>query len=122
MSVGNGSLLGLAPVPMCFAGLLVGALNGTDKDTLLSFQHSPVKALWERGNWADTISEVSGESFKHREPQEIRETGYVVKSMQTPPQQSMGRLPEPTLEPKPSQLNGGSCLRWRWRSRRWLTN
>ena len=65
-----------------FAGLLVGALNGVDKDTLLSSQYSPVEGLWERSPLAEKIAEVSGGSFKHREPPEIRGTGYVVESIE----------------------------------------
>ena len=65
-----------------FAGLLVGALNGAGKDTLLSSQYSPVEGILERCPLSEKIAEVSGGSFKHKEPPEIRGTGYVVESMQ----------------------------------------
>ena len=65
-----------------FAGLLVGALNGADKDTLLSSRYSPAEGLWQRGPLAEKIAEISGGSFKHKEPPEIRGTGYVVESME----------------------------------------
>ena len=51
-----------------FAGLLVGALNGADKDTLLSQRYSPVEGLWERGPLAEKIAGIAGGSFKHKEP------------------------------------------------------
>ena len=65
-----------------FAGLLVGALNGADKDTLLSQRYSPVEGLWERGPLAEKIAGIAGGSFKHKEPPEVRGTGYVVESME----------------------------------------
>ena len=65
-----------------FGGLLIGALNGIEKETLLSPQYSPVEGLWERSPLAEKIAGVAGGSFKHREPPEIRGTGYVVDSME----------------------------------------
>ena len=65
-----------------FAGLLVGALNGVDKETLLSAKYCPVGDLWERNPLAERIAEVANGSFKDREPPEIEGSGYVVKSME----------------------------------------
>ena len=65
-----------------FGGLLVGALNGVDKGTLLSAGYCPVKDLWERSPLAEKVAEVANGSFKDREPPDIRGTGYVVKSME----------------------------------------
>ena len=65
-----------------FAGLLVGALNAVDKETLLSARYCPEEGLWERSQLAEKIAEVADGSFKHREPPEIRGTGYVVESME----------------------------------------
>ena len=65
-----------------FAGLLVGALGGVDKQTLLSRRYSPVKGLWEKSPLAVKVAEVANGSFKHREPPVIRGTGYVVESME----------------------------------------
>ena len=65
-----------------FAGLLVGALNGVDKETLLSVRYCPVEGLWERSLLAERIAWVADGSFKHREPPEIRGTGYVVESLE----------------------------------------
>ncbi len=65
-----------------FAGLLVGALNGIDKEALLSARYCPVKDLWERRPLAEKIAEVAEGSFKYREPPEIVGSGYVVKSLE----------------------------------------
>ena len=65
-----------------FAGLLVGALAGVDKETLLSSRYSPVEGLWDREPLSPKIAEVASGSFKRREPPEIRGTGYVVDSLE----------------------------------------
>ncbi len=65
-----------------FAGLLVGALTGADKETLLSLRYSPVEGLWETDPLSDKIEVVADGSFKRREPPEIRGTGYVVDSLE----------------------------------------
>ncbi len=112
-SAGNGSLMRLAPAPMCFAGdpaeaiersaessrtthgaeeavdacryfggLLVGALRGVDKETLLSGRYCPVEGLWERSPLAEKIAAIADGSFKRREPPDIRARGYVVDSLE----------------------------------------
>ncbi len=112
-AAGNGSLMRLAPVPMCyagkpqeaiafaaassrtthgartavdacryFAGLLVGALDEVDKETLLSAGYSPVEEMWEHEPLIEEIARIAGGSFKHRNPPEIRGTGYVVESLE----------------------------------------
>ena len=65
-----------------FAGLLVGALNGVDKEALLSERYCHAVGLWERSPLAEKIAEVADGSFKHREPPRVRGTGYVVESME----------------------------------------
>ena len=65
-----------------FAGFLVGALNGVDKETLLSAAYCPVENLWERSPLAEAIARVANGSFKDREPPEIKGSGYVVESME----------------------------------------
>ena len=65
-----------------FAGLIVGALNGVDKQTLLSCSYSPLEGLWKKSPLAVKIAEIADGSFKHREPPEIRGTGYVVQSLE----------------------------------------
>ena len=65
-----------------FAGLLVAALAGTDKDTLLQSGFSPVEGIWNSEPLAEKVAVVAGGSFKRREPPDIRGTGYVVESLE----------------------------------------
>ena len=65
-----------------FAGLLLGALHGVDKETLLSAGYCPVEGLWEKRPLAERIAAVAEGSFKHREPPDIRGSGYVVESLE----------------------------------------
>ena len=65
-----------------FAGLLVGALNGVDKETLLSALYSPVDGLWEESPLSPRIAEIAGGSFKDRQPPDIKGTGYVVDTLE----------------------------------------
>lgn len=65
-----------------FGGLLVGAVQGVDKDTLLSARYAPVPGLWEREPLCADIDEVAAGSFKGMEPPEIVGSGYVVKSLE----------------------------------------
>ena len=65
-----------------FAGLLIGALRGIDKETLLSAGYCPVERLWESDPLAEQIARVADGSFKDRNPPDIRGTGYVVQSLE----------------------------------------
>ena len=65
-----------------FAGLLVGALRGVGKDELLSPLYCPVEGYWERNPLSPKVTAVAGGSFKHKDPPEIRGTGYVVDTLE----------------------------------------
>ena len=65
-----------------FAGLLIGALRGVDKDTLLSPGYCPTEGLWERDPLAAEIARVAAGSFKDRHPPDIKGTGYVVDALE----------------------------------------
>lgn len=65
-----------------FGGLLVGALNGEDKGTLLRDHYCPTPGYWERHPLADKIAEAAAGSFKRKGPPEVRGTGYVVESLE----------------------------------------
>ena len=65
-----------------FAGLLVGALRGVGKEALLSARYCPIEGLWEGSPLAEKIAAIADESFKHREPPQIKGTGYVVQSLE----------------------------------------
>ena len=65
-----------------FGGLLFGALNGLQKDELLSHQFSPVEGYWDSDPLTNEITEIASGSFKQRQPPQIRGTGYVVQSLE----------------------------------------
>ena len=65
-----------------FAGLLVSALAGADKDTLLEPNHTPVQGSWEQAPLTERIATVAAGSFKRGDSRAIRGTGYVVKSLE----------------------------------------
>ena len=65
-----------------FGGLLVGAVLGETKETLLAPRYCPVVDLWDREPMCPEIDEVAAGSFIHREPPEIVGRGYVVKSLE----------------------------------------
>ena len=65
-----------------FAGLLVGALDGVDKETLLSPGYCPVDGQWESEPLAGKIARIAEGSFKDRNPPQIKGTGYVVDALE----------------------------------------
>jgi ADP-ribosylglycohydrolase len=66
-----------------FGGLIARALQGDDKDTLLSTRYAPVAGYWQAHPLLTVeINEVAGGSFKERQPPEIQGSGYVVKSLE----------------------------------------
>ena len=65
-----------------FSGLLVGALNGEDKETLLGGPLLPDTRILEYRPLADKIAEIASGSFKRKNPPVIRGTGYVVQSLE----------------------------------------
>ena len=64
-----------------FGGLLIGALNGIGKVTLLSAGYRPVV---EKGDapFTSEIDEIANGSFKTRQPPQIVAGGYVVKTLE----------------------------------------
>lgn len=113
MSAGNGSLMRLCPVPLCwwrrpdraielsgessrsthgaraatdacryFGGLLVGAILGFDKATLLAPRYAPVTGYWDIHSLVPEIDEIASGSFMKCEPPMIESTGYVVKTLE----------------------------------------
>jgi ADP-ribosyl-[dinitrogen reductase] hydrolase len=73
-----------AAVDACryFAGLLIGALQGADRDKMLSERFTPVPGLWEREPLSPEIDEIAAGSYWRRQPPEIRASGYVVHSLE----------------------------------------
>ena len=66
-----------------FSGLLVGALNGADKDTFLSPRYCPIEGHWDKNPLAAKIAAIADGSFKDRDYPEIKGTGYVVDTLET---------------------------------------
>ena len=62
--------------------LIVGAVQGTAKDELLSPLYSPVPGYWARRPLVSEIKEIARGSFKTRNPPQIRGTAYVVQSLE----------------------------------------
>lgn len=65
-----------------FASLLVGALQGLDKGTLLAADYSPVLGLWEEQPLSPRIQEIAHGSYWHKEPPQIIGSSYVVESLE----------------------------------------
>ena len=64
------------------AGIIVGLLNGENKETALSTLYSPVKNYFEEEPLCAVIQEIASGSFKTKQPPEIIGTGFVVKSLE----------------------------------------
>ncbi len=64
------------------SGLIVGAVNGAQKEELLSGRYSPVAGYWKEYPLVPEIDEVASGSFKRKNPPEIRGSGYVVASLE----------------------------------------
>lgn len=65
-----------------FGGLLWGALNGEEKESLLSPDYSPCGGVFEIRPLCPEVKRIAAGSFKVRNPPEIRGTGYVVQSLE----------------------------------------
>jgi ADP-ribosyl-[dinitrogen reductase] hydrolase len=63
--------------------LIMGAVNGAEKDELLSERYYPISGrYWEDYPLVPEVDDVATGSFKRREPPEIRGRGYVVASLE----------------------------------------
>jgi len=65
-----------------FAALLIGALNGESKETLLAPHYTPIPNYWQQNPLAPEIAEVAAGSFRERQPPDIVGSGFVVKSLE----------------------------------------
>lgn len=64
------------------SALIVGALNGESKETLLSSHYTAIPDYWEHTFLVPEIDEIAGGSFKERNPPDIKGTGNVVKTLE----------------------------------------
>lgn len=65
-----------------FGGLLVGALEGLPKATLLTPRYAPLEGAWTRRPLCPEVDAVAAGSFLQKEPPAIRATGYVVDTLE----------------------------------------
>jgi len=65
-----------------FAALITGALQGADKDALLSPRYSPTPGYWNAAPLHPAIAAIADGSFKAKEPPAIRAAGYVADSLE----------------------------------------
>lgn len=65
-----------------YAALIVGALQGADKETLLSACYSPVPGYWQAHPLHPQIQAIAEGSFKQKDPPDIRGSGFVVQSLE----------------------------------------
>jgi len=65
-----------------YAGLLVGALAGVDRETLLKSAWSPVAHLHEREPLAPKVLAIAQGSFKGKTRDQIASGGYVIESLE----------------------------------------
>ncbi|WP_295400065.1 ADP-ribosylglycohydrolase family protein [uncultured Thiocystis sp.] len=65
-----------------YAGLLVGAVQGVPKETLLAPAFAPAGVDWNAAPLAPAIAAIAAGSFKVRHPPAIRGTGYVVQALE----------------------------------------
>ncbi len=63
-------------------GLIVGAIQGVSKETLLSSEYTPVARLWDEKPLCGEIRAIGQGSFKHKSPPAIVGSGYVVQSLE----------------------------------------
>jgi ADP-ribosylglycohydrolase len=66
----------------CFAGLIVGAIQGQPKPTLLSPMFSPVPGMWEERPLVPKVAAIAAGSYHAKSPPAIRGTGYVVDCLE----------------------------------------
>lgn len=73
-----------AAVDACcyYAALTAAALTGMDKKALLSENFALIPGLLEAKPLHPEIAEIASGSFKHRQPPQIKGTGFVVRSLE----------------------------------------
>jgi len=65
-----------------FAGLIVGALHGEPKATILAADYAPVPGYWQEPPLHPAIAAIAAGSFKEKQPPQIKGSGYVVQSLE----------------------------------------
>lgn len=63
-------------------GLIVGALQGASKETLLAPRYTPAPGSWDEAPLVPEVDVVASGSFLRKQPPDIRGTGFVVESLE----------------------------------------
>jgi len=74
-----------AAVDSCryLGALLVGALRGEDKETILSARYEPVEGIWAKKPLVSEVDAVARGSYKPAPPPKIRAEGLAVKTLES---------------------------------------
>lgn len=65
-----------------YGGLLVGALQGAEKEQLLSSCYTPHAGIWREAPLCPEIEAIARGSYLHKQPPAIIGSGYVVQSLE----------------------------------------
>ena len=65
-----------------FGGLIVGAVQGESKETLLCAHYAPATGLWDEQPLCPEVANIASGSFKRRSPPAIKGSGYVVEALE----------------------------------------
>jgi ADP-ribosylglycohydrolase len=65
-----------------YAVVLAGALAGSGREAILAPDYPPLRAISRERALAPAIAEIAAGTFRHREPPEIRGSGYVVHTLE----------------------------------------
>lgn len=64
------------------AALIVGAIQGVDKETLLGDMYCPVPGYWQDHPLTVDILEIARGTYRRKQPPAIKGAGYVVQSLE----------------------------------------
>jgi ADP-ribosylglycohydrolase len=64
------------------AVLIIGAIKGKSKQTILNEIALPTLEMWNQRPLAPAIANIASGSYQRKEPPEIKGTGYVVDSLE----------------------------------------
>jgi ADP-ribosylglycohydrolase len=65
-----------------FGGLILGALRGEEKESLLAPYYAPLGVSWVEAPLSPEISKVAFGSFQEKQEQDLRASGYVVHTLE----------------------------------------
>ena len=66
-----------------FSGLIIGALLGESKETLLSDNYTPVPKFWRYHPLPYEVANITNGSFKDKTSEDINPSGYVIHTLES---------------------------------------